>query len=612
MNRNLTLAVAAATLVALLSILIADPINLFVPPSLPSSHDHLHSAKVVPVAGAVGPESLVFDPNGEGPYTVLLMEEFSSGKEMAAAGLILPLLLLIVVVKCLSCTAKRLWIHFDVSFPPLESETFQLSYDPLSSICVFGNDGDFIHYAYDVKAMACESWLLNDLIFPNNTEVVSIETFHFLKLRKECTRPFAPELEHVCGRPLGLRFDKKTGNLYIADAYLGLQVVGPNGGLAKPVVSEVEGHPLRFTNDLDIDEEGDVIYFTDTSKIFQRSNNRTHNICIIAINRTKFSDKPSYIQSFSGDNIDKLNQQRELLHLGSSATGPESFAFGKHGQGPYASIADGRIIKWEEHRRQWIDFAVTSLHRAGCERSYDHYQVEPICGRPLGGLATTIATLADGIPFRFTNGLDIDQSSGTVYFTDSSSVYQRRDYIYVILSGDKSGRLMRYDPEDRQVKVLVENLSFPNGVALSKDGNFILLAETTTCRILRYWIKTCKIGTLEVFAQLPGFPDNIKRSPRGGYWVGLHSKREKLLEWILSHTWIGNALIRLPFDLMKAYSILGEYRGSGMAIRLSENGDILEVFEDKNGFKSISEGMEKDGKLWIGSINLPFAGRYNL
>ncbi len=74
----------------------------------------------------------------------------------------------------------------------------------------------------------------------------------------------------MCGRPLGLRFDKKTGNLYIADAYLGLQVVGPNGGLAKPVVSEVEGHPLRFTNDLDIDEEGDVIYFTDTSKIFQR------------------------------------------------------------------------------------------------------------------------------------------------------------------------------------------------------------------------------------------------------------------------------------------------------------------------------------------------------
>lgn len=77
-------------------------------------------------------------------------------------------------------------------------------------------------------------------------------------------------MEHVCGRPLGLRFEKKTGNLYIADAYLGLQVVGPAGGLATQVVTEVEGQPLRFTNDMDIDEHEDVIYFTDTSRSFQR------------------------------------------------------------------------------------------------------------------------------------------------------------------------------------------------------------------------------------------------------------------------------------------------------------------------------------------------------
>lgn len=88
--------------------------------------------------------------------------------------------------------------------------------------------------------------------------------------RKECVKPFAPELEHVCGRPLGLRFHKKTGELYIADAYLGLHVVGPDGGLATPLVSQVEGQPLRFTNDLDIDEDKDVIYFSDTSTTFYR------------------------------------------------------------------------------------------------------------------------------------------------------------------------------------------------------------------------------------------------------------------------------------------------------------------------------------------------------
>lgn len=77
-------------------------------------------------------------------------------------------------------------------------------------------------------------------------------------------------MEHICGRPLGLRFHKKTGDLYIADAYLGLQVVGPTGGLATQLLTEVDGQSLHFTNDMDIDEENDVIYFTDSSIKFHR------------------------------------------------------------------------------------------------------------------------------------------------------------------------------------------------------------------------------------------------------------------------------------------------------------------------------------------------------
>ena len=77
------------------------------------------------------------------------------------------------------------------------------------------------------------------------------------------------ETEHICGRPLGLRFDKKSGDLYIADAYFGLMKVGPQGGLATSLATEAEGVPLRFTNDVDIDTEGNL-YFTDSSTNFQR------------------------------------------------------------------------------------------------------------------------------------------------------------------------------------------------------------------------------------------------------------------------------------------------------------------------------------------------------
>ncbi|THG08265.1 hypothetical protein TEA_011015 [Camellia sinensis var. sinensis] len=143
--------------------------------------------------------------------------------------------------------------------------------------------------------------------------------------------------------------------------------------------------------------------------------------------------------------------------------------------------------------------------RDGCEGSHDHEQMEHICGRPLGlrfdqksgqlyiadaymglvvvgpegGLATKVATEAQGIPFGLTNGLDIDQRSGVVYFTDSSWRYRRRNYISVIVSGNKTRKLMKYDPKSKETTVLLESLTFPNGVALSKDGYFILVADTT-------------------------------------------------------------------------------------------------------------------------------------
>jgi hypothetical protein len=42
---------------------------------------------------------------------------------------------------------------------------------------------------------------------------------------------------------------------------------------------------------------------------------------------------------------------------------------------------------------------------------------------PNGGEATMLVTKAGGAPLRFTNGVDIDQVIGDVYFTNSSKTY---------------------------------------------------------------------------------------------------------------------------------------------------------------------------------------------
>ena len=85
-----------------------------------------------------------------------------------------------------------------------------------------------------------------------------------------CDGSTNPDNEPSCGRPLGLKFNHKTCDLYIADAYFGLLVVGPNGGVAHQVATSAEGVPFGFANALDIDTHTGAVYFTDSSTVYQR------------------------------------------------------------------------------------------------------------------------------------------------------------------------------------------------------------------------------------------------------------------------------------------------------------------------------------------------------
>lgn len=85
-----------------------------------------------------------------------------------------------------------------------------------------------------------------------------------------CDGSTNPEFEPTCGRALGLKFNSKTCDLYIADAYFGLLVVGRNGGKAQQLATSADGIPFKLTNALDIDTITGMIYFTDSSKTFQR------------------------------------------------------------------------------------------------------------------------------------------------------------------------------------------------------------------------------------------------------------------------------------------------------------------------------------------------------
>lgn len=125
----------------------------------------------------------------------------------------------------------------------------------------------------------------------------------------------------------------------------------------------------------------------------------------------------------------------------------------------------------------------------------------------------------------------------------------------------------------------------------------------TCLRLMRYWLEGPRTGEVEVFANLPGLPDNIRMNGKGQYWVAMDCCRTSVQEVLSHNPWIKNIYFRLPLKM----TILARFTGMKMFSVISlfnEEGEILEVLEDRRGevMTLVSEVQEIDGKLWIGTV----------
>nr|CAB3501771.1 unnamed protein product [Digitaria exilis] len=155
---------------------------------------------------------------------------------------------------------------------------------------------------------------------------------------------------------------------------------------------------------------------------------------------------------------------------------------------------------------------------------------------PGGGKATVLATEADGVPFNFVNGIDVDQVTGDIYFTDSSTTYTR------------------------------------------EHNTMILINRDTTGRLLKYWLKGPKVGHYELFVNLPGYADNIRRDASRGYWFALN--REGINATSPDHL---------------------------VGVRVDAKGTELQVMTAPEGI-TLSDIAGKNGMLWLGSVELDYVG----
>lgn len=223
---------------------------------------------------------------------------------------------------------------------------------------------------------------------------------------------------------------------------------------------------------------------------------------------------------------------------------------------------------------------------------------------------TILASTVEGSTIRLANA-GVEASDGTVYFSDSSTRFGPDQWFLGYIESRPTGRLLKYDPRTRKASVALDNLSFANGVALSRDEAFVIVCESGRYRCLKLWLKGDKTSQVETFvADLPGSPDNIRRAPDGSFWIALVPLRSPWLDLVTRWTFTKRVVASFPalLDRIKATA-----KGP-MVAQVSEDGEIIRLLDDSQGkvINLITSVTEFDGDLFFGSLSTNFVGKLSL
>lgn len=296
-------------------------------------------------------------------------------------------------------------------------------------------------------------------------------------------------------------------------------------------------------------------------------------------------------------------------------TGPEDVAVDAAGR-IYGGAEDGRIVRITldaEGNPSLETFADTGgrplgLHFDAAGRLIVADAMKGLLAIDGAGVVTALSKTADGVDFRFTDDLDIG-SDGRIYFSDASWKHDHHHYLFDLLEARPHGRLLVYDPTTGRTEVLLDDLYFANGIALSQDESFVLVNETYRYRITRYWLKGPKAGQHDLFIDnLPGFPDGISSNRRGTFWLALFTVRNPSADGLHPKPFLKRQLAKLPNLFWPKPAPYGWVLG------LDEEGRIVHNLQDPGGrtITQVTSAEEADGYLYLGNLKAKGIGRLKL
>ena len=226
------------------------------------------------------------------------------------------------------------------------------------------------------------------------------------------------------------------------------------------------------------------------------------------------------------------------------------------------------------------------------------------------GKQTVLLVAGADTDITFPNSVTV-ATNGKIYITDSSRRFPAGRWgstneaaMLDVFEQSASGRVIEYDPRTKQVRVVADRLSLPNGIVLSADETRLLVSESGRYRVWQIATSADRLDMTRpsksarvLLDNLPAYPDNLSRGLQGRIWLGLAGQRN-VLDQMAERPFLRQIILRIPRFMWSMPKPLGH------VIAFTEDGTILDDLQDATGQSSTTTGAtETATHLYIHNVD---------
>lgn len=323
--------------------------------------------------------------------------------------------------------------------------------------------------------------------------------------------------------------------------------------------------------------------------------------------------EPKPAPAFAGDYAVNSVLEGLDLYATPNSQGPEDVAVDAAGR-VYVGVEEGLILRYQADGSDPQVFANTEGRPLGLDFDNDGNLVVADAVKGLlsvdpSGAVTVLCTEAGFHPFRFTDDVDVD-SQNVAWFSDASFKFGPAAHaMEEVLESAPNGRLVKYDINTGECEVVLNDLYFANGVAVSPDDSYVLVNETMRYRVKRVFVRGPRAGETEIFIDnLPGFPDGISTGKNGIFWLAIFAPRNALVDAAGPKPWLRKLIYRIPPALRP------KPERHPFVLGLDADGRVVHNLQDARGvdFAKSTSAEEAGDWLYVGSLTEPKWGRIQM